>query len=181
MVKIRARKIYASAIIITCLTISLIANSLRVSSYEKESPVTLASASLMSPKNPETIGFIVITETPIPTPTAKPTLIPTRRPTAKPLPQSHLDEMLARHAENNGVDRELLKRIAHCESRYNAGAVNGIYGGLYQFSPSTWRSTRIAMNENPDPDLRYNAEEAIKTSAFKLAHGGRGAWPNCGR
>ncbi|MCL4338549.1 transglycosylase family protein [Patescibacteria group bacterium] len=66
-----------------------------------------------------------------------------------------------------------------CESGLNPKADNGIYGGLYQFSAGSWETTRIRMNLNPDPNLRFNAEEAIKTAAFKLAADGVYAWPHC--
>jgi hypothetical protein len=35
------------------------------------------------------------------------------------------------------------------------------------------------MGLDSNPDLRFNADESIKTAAFKIAHGGIGAWPNC--
>jgi hypothetical protein len=36
------------------------------------------------------------------------------------------------------------------------------------------------MGLNPDPELRFNAEEAIKTTAYKISRDGTGAWPVCG-
>jgi hypothetical protein len=66
-----------------------------------------------------------------------------------------------------------------CESGLNIRATNGIYGGLYQFSANTWISTRQAMNMNTDQNLRFNAEEAIRTAAFRIATLGDRAWPNC--
>jgi hypothetical protein len=35
------------------------------------------------------------------------------------------------------------------------------------------------MGLDTNPDLRKNAEEAIRTAAYKILNGGRGAWPNC--
>lgn len=91
------------------------------------------------------------------------------------------DEHFTKYAAAFNVSRDLLVRIARCESGFREGAVNGPYLGMFQYLESTWQSTRNAMGENPDPALRANAEEAIKTSAWKIAHGGIGAWPVCGR
>ena len=88
---------------------------------------------------------------------------------------------MEKYAKKESVDRELLKNIARCESRFNTNAVNGPYAGLFQFSTGSWISARNVMNENPDPNLRFNAEEAIKTAAFKIARGHTGIWPNCNK
>jgi soluble lytic murein transglycosylase-like protein len=80
-----------------------------------------------------------------------------------------------------GIDPRKLQRMAKCESTFNPKAVNSIYGGLYQFSPATWKSTRKSMGLDADPNLRFDPEEAIKTTAFKIAHGGIRAWPVCGK
>lgn len=115
-----------------------------------------------------------VTATPKPTPTETPTPIP-------PVDGAQLDQWFTQYAGHYSVDRELLRRIAVCESKLNQMAVNGPYGGLYQFTESSWRSTRIAMSENSESSLRFNAEEAIKTAAFKISVSGTGAWPTCSR
>ena len=74
----------------------------------------------------------------------------------------------------------LSEKIAFCESSLKPDAVNGPYAGLFQFCSSTWISNRKALGLNPNPFLRYNAEEAVKTAAFKIARDGTGAWPVCG-
>lgn len=71
--------------------------------------------------------------------------------------------------------------MAVCESNLKPHAKNGDYGGLYQFSARTWKSTRQAMNLDTDPNLRFNPEEAIKTAAFKISTSGLSAWPNCNK
>lgn len=126
---------------------------------------------------------------PSPTPTVTPTLTPTpipSTPTPSPAPPpvvapADLDPLFSKYSSEYGVDKELLKRIAQCESHMNSGAVNGDYGGMYQFATQSWISTRGAMGQNTDPSLRFNAEESIKTSAYKISKGGIGAWPNCNR
>jgi len=50
---------------------------------------------------------------------------------------------------------------------------------MYQFDPTTWSNTRTSMGVNfdPNPDLRRNAEESIRTAAYKIHVDGPSAWP----
>lgn len=96
------------------------------------------------------------------------------------LPETELDGLFAKYGEAYGVSPDKLKVIAYCESHYNSNAVNGPYLGMYQYLASTWISTRQAMGMDGDPTLRANAEESIRTTAWKIAYGGIGAWPVCG-
>lgn len=116
------------------------------------------------------------TETPPPTPTA----MPTPEPTAVPAPVD-LEGLFTRFSGEFSVDRELLKRIAACESGFNAGSHNVAHGyaGMYQFAESSWTAVRSRMGADPNPDLRFSAEESIRTAAFHIANGGQGAWPSC--
>lgn len=122
-----------------------------------------------------------------PTPTALPTIVPTAipTPTATPQPQpavavpADLEPFFDKYSAEYSVDKEDLKRIAKCEAGFNPNADTGLYAGMYQFAAETWISTRSAMGLDTNPDLRKNAEESIKTAAFKIKNGGRGAWPNC--
>ena len=117
------------------------------------------------------------TSTVTPTPKSSPTLQPFPSPTLVTLTQ--MEEWFTYYSNKESVSRDLLKKIAVCESGLNPNAENGIYGGLYQFSTSAWASARRAMNASTDATLRFQAEEAIKTAAFKIATGGAGIWPNC--
>lgn len=126
---------------------------------------------------PAILDYIVISETPIPTPTRKPTLSPT--PTRVVYKSSDFDEWFTKYSQKESIDRNLLRRIAVCESGLNPRAVNGIYGGLFQFSTGTWISNRRAMNMDTNPELRFHPEEAIRTAAFRIATVGIHAWPNC--
>ncbi|MFC1647159.1 transglycosylase SLT domain-containing protein [Patescibacteria group bacterium] len=139
--------------------------------------------------------FPSITPTPsnTPTPTTTPTITPTPYPTNIPLPTqtplpmptvisitgNQLDDWFDKYSQVYSVDRDKLQQIAVCESNLNPSAVNGLYAGFYQFSPAAWKSTRKQMNLDPNPDLRFNPEEAIKTAAFKMSVSGLSAWPNC--
>lgn len=121
------------------------------------------------------------TATPTPLPTATPTPLPTSTPTPTPIiTSSDLEGLFQKYADSYHVDKELLKRIAQCESGFNTNASFLDYKGMFQFSSNSWISTRQAMNENTNPDLRTSPQEAIKTAAFKMAHGGESAWPTCG-
>lgn len=101
---------------------------------------------------------------------------------ATPKP-SNLDTLYTTYAEQYGIAPSTLQIIANCESGHNPSALsrNGLYGGLFQFATPTWQSNRKAMGLDPNPELRFNAEEAIKTAAFKIARDGVGAWPHCGK
>lgn len=122
------------------------------------------------------------TPTPTPTPTDTPTPTPSPSPTPTPIPVSseQLDAWFTQYANHYSVDRSLLWHIAACETGLRTNAINWIYGGMFQFSPNTWRANRELINMDPNPDLRFNPEEAIRTAAFVLSTRGAGAWPHCG-
>jgi hypothetical protein len=122
------------------------------------------------------------TPTAIPSPTPTPTDTPT--PTPTPLPQpitspDYMNDFFQHYSDEYHVDKEQLKKIAKCESSFNTGASYMDYGGMFQFSSSSWSVTRTAMGQDPNPDLRYSAEESIKTAAFKISRDGSSAWPTC--
>lgn len=125
------------------------------------------------------LTYLVITETPIPTRTPTPTKIPT--PTIIHYSFSQFEQWFDQYAGEKSVNKDLLKKIAVCESNLNPQAVNGIYAGLYQFSESSWKKTRVQMNQDNNPKLRFDPQEAIKTGAFKLATDGSAAWSNCSK
>jgi|SRR3989344_2656027 len=93
--------------------------------------------------------------------------------------RTQVDAWIEKYAGQYGVAAETLRYMAKCESTFNPKAVNGPYGGIYQYSASSWGSNRKVMGENPNPDLRFDAQEAIKTTAFIVSTRGGGMWPNC--
>ncbi len=126
------------------------------------------------------------TETPSPTlsPTPSPSPKPTITPTPTPIPQpkitsSEIHSFMERFAGQYGVDVNVLRHIAVCESGFNPIAVNGPYAGLFQFNITAWKNNRSLMGEDLDPNLRFNAEEAIQTAAYLVSKGKRNLWPNC--
>lgn len=141
---------------------------------------------------------VTVTNTPIPTSTPIPSLTPTptltpkpsptrtpiksgQAPTITPIPVTNqqLDSWFTKYSNHYSVERERLWSIALCESKLNPNAKSGDYAGLFQFAQSTWQITRKLMNLDPNPDLRFNPEEAIKTAAFKISTGGLSSWKNC--
>ncbi len=124
------------------------------------------------------------TPTPIPTatPIPKPTTTPTPTITPVPQPQFSQEEIhgfMERFAGQYGIDVNVLRHIAVCESGFNPLAVNGPYAGLFQFNSTTWKNNRAPMGEDPNPDLRFNAEEATQTAAYLMSLGKFYLWPNC--
>lgn len=118
------------------------------------------------------------TPTPVPTPTPIPTpAIPTPTPDVWSPPE--LEPLFAQYAGTYNVDKNLLERIANCESHFNPNAQNGRYVGLFQFDASTWQVNRGLMGLDPNLALRTNAEESIKTAAFLASRRGSAPWPSC--
>lgn len=135
----------------------------------------------------------------MPTPTVKPTTTPTLKPTPTPTPvpvptvtpvpeptstpdvwsPANLEPWFAQYAGQYGVDKNALERIANCESHFNSNASNGDYLGMFQFSTSTWINYRNQMGMDPNPALRTNPEEAIRTGAFMMSKRGTAPWPSC--
>lgn len=129
----------------------------------------------------ESFKIIPTTITPTPNPTTIPkftTQIASYQVNTLQTPEE-VTFYIEKYANEYGVDKEMMLYIAECESNFRSKAVNGPYAGIYQFVSSTWISNRRAMGLNENPNLRFNAEEAIKTAAFKMARDGFGAWPVC--
>lgn len=152
----------------------------KVLSISGESPqdTVLSTPELTITPSPTT------TPTPIPTPTTipTPTATPTPTPTHIPQPQVSSEEIhgfMERFAGQYGIDVNVLRHIAVCESGFNPLALNGPYAGLFQFNTTTWNNNRLPMGEDPNPDLRFNAEEAIQTAAYLMSLGKFYLWPNC--
>jgi soluble lytic murein transglycosylase-like protein len=117
------------------------------------------------------------TPTPTATPTPTPTVTPT--PTSIPLTSEVLEGYFEKYAHEYSVDRDQLRKIASCESGFNSQARNGDYSGMFQFATRSWQAKRAQMNLDSNPDLRFNAEESIRTAAYTISAGGISAWPSC--
>jgi hypothetical protein len=151
---------------------------------EAHSPSNPASPSIGEPAVSD--ESLLYKPTPIPTdlPTPTFTITPTSTPTPTPyvpriVTSAELEALFATYGAQYNIDPNWLKKIARCESNFNPNADSGLYVGMFQFSAQTWSSTRSSMGLDPNPDLRRNAEESIRTAAFMLSRGRQNAWPVC--
>lgn len=119
--------------------------------------------------------------TPTPSPSPTPTITPVPVPTATPDVWSppEMVNLFAQYAGHYGVDQNTLERLANCESHFNPNAQNGDYLGMFQFSTSSWQTNRGRMGLDPNPALRTNVDESIRTAAFVLSQNGTAPWPSC--
>lgn len=113
--------------------------------------------------------------------TPKPTKKVTPKPTPTPIAEAAetVYRLVERFAAQYGVDPNVLRYMALCESGFRSNAVNGPYVGLFQFNAITWKNIREEMGENTDATLRFSAEEAVQTAAYALSKGKGKIWPNC--
>lgn len=120
---------------------------------------------------------------PTPMPTLKPItpnlepIIPT--PTPDVWSPADMEPIFSRFAGQYGVDKNILERLANCESHFNPNAKNGDYLGLFQFSTNTWTNYRSKMGEDINPELRHDIEASIKTAAYVISIVGTSPWPSC--
>jgi soluble lytic murein transglycosylase-like protein len=150
-------------------------------------PSPMATAGAATPTNspkpkakPTPTVTVIVTVIPTVTPAPVATLVATYSLVIAP---ADLEPIFSEMASKYNVDANLLKKIADCESHFNAGVVspNGLYAGMFQFTVGTWVSNRNAMGMDNNPDLRFGKRESIETAAFLLANRGPGAWPACSR
>lgn len=153
---------------------------------------------IAEPENVVILAQIEPSPKPTPTFSPAPTPSPTLKPTVKPFPvfeptltaptptpdvwsPPHLEPWFAQYAGQYGVDKNILERLANCESHFDPDAVNGDYVGLFQFSTKTWVSYRAQIGMDASPGLRTNAEESIRTAAYVVSRRGASPWPACMR
>lgn len=107
---------------------------------------------------------------------------PKPTPTVKPQPE-FTSEQIYGFTEKYGifyaVDPNVIRHVALCESGFKPNAKNYIYAGLFQFDKPTWIYYRQKMGLDADTDLRYHAEEAVRTATYIFHLGKTSLWPNC--
>lgn len=162
------------------LILILIGECIYLAIPKKKTEKVLAEKTILSTPTPT----VPPTSSPTPAPTASPTPKPmaTKSPTQIPRPKytpAEVNGFVNRFAAQYGVDPNVLRHIAICESGFNPGAYNAGYAGLFQFGANTWKNLRLQIGENVDPELRFDAEEAAQTAAYALSLGKSGIWPNC--
>lgn len=117
--------------------------------------------------------------TPVPTPTPIPTKRPTPVPTPTPASSEEVNGFIDRFAGQYGVDPNVIRYIALCESGFRSNAEKAGYVGLFQFGPITWKNLRAEIGEDTNINLRYSAEESVQTASYALSKGKQKIWPNC--
>lgn len=158
--------------------------------FKKSNAKVLGLSAIATPTSTPIPSTPTSTPTPTPTPTLSPSPTPTisptptlsPTPTVVPQPEfsnSQIHDFINRFAGQYGVDVNILRHIATCESGFREHATNGPYAGLFQFAPITWKNIRKEIGESGDPDLRLNAEESVQTAAYALSQGKIGIWPGC--
>jgi len=159
-------------------TTSEIEESTEVASIviEKQKPIE-AQEEVETPSKPEPTPTPQATAEP--TPTATPEILEQVVETTELFIETPYDSLYQEYADRYSIEVNQLKKIAACESGHNATSVNGDYLGMFQFSSSTWQSTRNQMGLDPNPELRLDPIEAIHTAAFKIGAGGIRAWASC--
>ena len=137
--------------------------------------IPTASPSATPAATPSAVLTIKIT----PNPTKKPTLKVTAVPTPTAETSGEVNELINRFSAQYGVDPNVIRHIAICESGFRSNAKHGPYIGLFQFGETTWINIRKEMGEETNSDLRYSAEESVQTVAYAVSKGKGGIWPNC--
>lgn len=116
----------------------------------------------------------------IPTATPRPTSTPSPTPVPQPVyTDQEVYGFIEAYSAQYGLDPNVVRHIAQCESGFNQTAVNGAYVGLFQFGTSAWVTGRAAMGEDADLNLRLNAEKSVHTATYLLAEGRTDLWPHC--
>ena len=85
-----------------------------------------------------------------------------------PMPESDLQALAFRMADDKGLPRTLVHRVIMRESRYNPAARNGPYMGLMQIHPQTART----MGFRGTAEALLDAETNLRYALRYL----RGAW-----
>jgi Transglycosylase SLT domain len=85
-------------------------------------------------------------------------------------------EMIKIKCEEFGCNSTQVIGIMKCESGGNKLARNGIYTGLFQFAPATFRSYSKPQYANlPNADI-YNPEDQIYVATWMIANGYASQW-----
>jgi len=113
------------------------------------------------------------------TSTPKPRIKVTPKPTPTIEPPEKVNKLVDKYSIEYGLDPNVVRHLGLCESGFRSNATNGKYVGLFQYDTQTWSRIRTEMGLSTDPDLRYSAEEMIKTTSYALAKGKTKLWPHC--
>lgn len=126
-----------------------------------------------------TISAEIAVATPTAAPVAKKVVTPKPKPTPTEEPKEIVNRLVDKYSSEYGLDANVVRHLGLCESGFRSNATNGKYVGLFQYDERTWKTIRAEMKLDTDVNLRYSAEEAIKTTTYALSKGKRKLWPNC--
>jgi soluble lytic murein transglycosylase-like protein len=87
-------------------------------------------------------------------------------------------QIIEKYSQMYNVPQALVHCIIKSESGYNPKAKNAhsSASGIAQFITSTWIANRKYMKLDPNPDLRFDQEEAIHTMVWMLSRGQKHQW-----
>ena len=144
-------------------------------------PVITATPTVKVPQTVTTVPSLTPTIAIVPTLTPTPVPAQVAAVSASSYSSEEIYGFYGSFAGQYGVDANLLRHIAQCESRCDSNVVspNGNYVGLYQFSTWAWSYYRKLMGEADDYSLRKDAKESIRTAAYVVSIGQKHIWPNC--
>lgn len=132
---------------------------------------------------PASVSAIVTTPIPTASPTATSTIkkqvTPKPKPTPTAEPKENVSRLVDKYSSEYGLDVNVVRYLVLCESGLRSNATNGKYVGLFQYDERTWKTIRTEMKLDVDVELRYSAEEAVKTTTYALSKGKTKLWPNC--
>lgn len=110
-------------------------------------------------------------------------------PTASPIPSQKAVQrrvepvnphraIVERYATKYSVNPDFIDCILFRESSYRTDATNGssTASGMGQFLLGTWKWMRGLMHDDPNPALRFDAEESIETLAWAVSKGYANHW-----
>jgi hypothetical protein len=167
----KRHKFYVLLFCCVAVLLAVVSVLLLVSNNRKEETTLVEKEIITFSPNPTSSPTLTLKPTPYISITKAPSVI-----LSKPL---SLDELFEKYGLIYGVDKNVLKKIASCESGLDPNQVTGIYGGLFQFSDLSWTEARGRMGKSADQNLKFNAEESIKTAAFEINYKGTSGWSDC--
>ncbi len=90
-----------------------------------------------------------------------------------------VNEYIDKFSAEHGVDPNVIRHLAICESGFRTNAINLGYAGLFQFDSATWKRLRLEIGEDPNPDLRFSGKDAVQTVTYAISKNKSGLWPSC--
>ena len=147
------------------------------------SPVVSVTPTIAVTPTASVSSMTLLTPTPTASPTATPTIkklvTPKPKPSPTAEPKENVSKLVDKYSSEYGLDVNVVRYLVLCESGLRSNATNGKYVGLFQYDERTWKTIRSEMKLDTNAELRYSAEEAIKTTAYALSKGKKKLWPNC--